>query len=213
LDSDDTWDPEKLQVIATHLSADVDVVFHRLRLKDPPSLSTLLIAPWSWHRRSVGFGFAGSNPLEHFARVGNTVAMSGTAVRRASLQNAGGFDEEIERNDDYDMWVRLAASGARFKFLNRALGTYANGDDRVSTRPRLGILARRRMRMKHEKFFTPQLWEMVLARFEYLDAVESLHSADPEAETTTSRIKLRSRPRYWLALMYRRVLARALGSR
>jgi glycosyltransferase involved in cell wall biosynthesis len=213
LDSDDTWHPEKLQVLATQLHEDVDVIFHPLKFRNQPTLATLVFAPWSWRRRSVGSDFGGRSPLEHFALVGNTIAMSGTAVRRTSLANAGGFDESIERNDDYDMWVRLAASGARFKFLGRELGTYANGDDRVSTQPRLGILARRRMRMKHEKFFPPQLWEMVLARFEYLDAVESLHSADPHAEVTSSRMRMRSQPRYWLALKYRRLLARALRPR
>lgn len=196
-------------VLATHLHADVDVVFHRLRLKDRPSLSTLLTAPWAWRRRSVGSGFGGNEPIEHFARVGNNIPMSGTTARRNNLQNAGGFDEEIARNDDYDMWVRLAASGARFKFIDLVLGTYANGEHRVSTRPSLGILARRRMRVKHEQFFPPHLWKMVLARFEYLDAVETLQSADPEAAATIRHMKVPSRPRYWLALMYRRLSARA----
>jgi glycosyltransferase involved in cell wall biosynthesis len=213
LDSDDTWDPEKLEALLTQLREDVDLVFHPLKLRNQPTLATLAFAPWSWRRRAVGSDFCGRKPIDHFAIVGNTIAMSGTAVRRTSLVNAGGFDEEIERNDDYDMWVRLAAAGARFKFLDRALGTYANGDDRVSTRPRLGILARRRMRLKHKEFFTLALWEQVLARFAYLDAVESMHSNEPEVEATAGQLTLWAYPRYWLALKYRRAVAKALKRR
>jgi glycosyltransferase involved in cell wall biosynthesis len=40
-------------------------------------------------------------------------SIGGTLIRTRTLQNAGGFDEEIWGADDYDLWLRLARDGCR----------------------------------------------------------------------------------------------------
>jgi len=43
-------------------------------------------------------------------------------VRRAALLNAGLFDEEFRRAEDFDLWIRLARAGVKADFQKAALG-------------------------------------------------------------------------------------------
>lgn len=47
----------------------------------------------------------------------NPLAVCSAVVPRALVQAAGGFDGALRCLEDYDLWVRLAASGARFRSL------------------------------------------------------------------------------------------------
>jgi len=39
----------------------------------------------------------------------NFVGMSGVAIRRSVLRDAGGFDESLDSSEDFDLWLRVAA--------------------------------------------------------------------------------------------------------
>jgi hypothetical protein len=45
--------------------------------------------------------------------VGNTQAHGSMVVRRDAVVGAGGYDETIERGQDYDLWVRMTRRGMR----------------------------------------------------------------------------------------------------
>jgi hypothetical protein len=45
--------------------------------------------------------------------IGNTQAHGSMVVRRDAVVDAGGYDEAIERGQDYDLWVRMIARGMR----------------------------------------------------------------------------------------------------
>jgi GT2 family glycosyltransferase len=44
----------------------------------------------------------------------NPILLSSTAVRRSLLVEVGGFAEDLPQAEDWDLWLRLAARGARF---------------------------------------------------------------------------------------------------
>lgn len=45
-------------------------------------------------------------------------------VRRACIAAAGGFDEALSTNEDWDLWLRVATGGARFALVRRQLAIY-----------------------------------------------------------------------------------------
>ena len=45
--------------------------------------------------------------------LGNPIAHGSMVLRRSAVRAAGGYDESIERGQDYALWVRMAAKGKR----------------------------------------------------------------------------------------------------
>lgn len=50
---------------------------------------------------------------------GNFLAINSPLIRREAMERAGGFDPAFSRYEDWDFFLRLALSGARFAFLDR----------------------------------------------------------------------------------------------
>lgn len=74
---------------------------------------------------------------------GNAVWTSTAIVRRHAYFACGGSDP-LNRfgTDDYELWLALAASGARFRFVDRVLASYRVHEDqasRLEARMREGI--------------------------------------------------------------------------
>jgi glycosyltransferase involved in cell wall biosynthesis len=117
LDSDDWWTHDKLVRCAQHFD-EADFIYHRLRIVTTgcrPSLS-----------RHIGTWQVGRPVLQHMLIDGNPVATSSVVVRRALLEEIGGFDErrEIVAAEDYDAWLRIAKLTERFRFVHASLGYY-----------------------------------------------------------------------------------------
>ena len=73
----------------------------------------------------------------------NFLTTSTVLVRRALLQQVGGFDEEMRISEDYDLWLRLARI-TRFVFVDRPLAfylhpstTFGDLDERLDARLRI----------------------------------------------------------------------------
>lgn len=47
-----------------------------------------------------------------------------TIVRRSVLVDVGLYDESLTRQEDYDMWLRIARAGYQFRSMNQKLGVY-----------------------------------------------------------------------------------------
>ncbi len=52
--------------------------------------------------------------------------------RRRVYDAIGGFDESMRCNEDYDLWLRAAAAGFRFRRNDEPLGRYRRRDDSLS---------------------------------------------------------------------------------
>jgi glycosyltransferase involved in cell wall biosynthesis len=118
LDADDLWDPEKL---ATCLGAsrDADFIYHPLRTH---RFFDGRIAPVGMlHQQDIAV-----DPASWLLANGPMPLTSGVMARTEALRRHGGFDEatDLIAAEDYDLWLRLAQGGARFRFVEALLGSY-----------------------------------------------------------------------------------------
>jgi glycosyltransferase involved in cell wall biosynthesis len=144
LDSDDWWKPTRMAAIKRHLDDDVDVVYHRLQITHAPKSGASTPAD-----EPLGLPIRYDDALVHMLRFGNPLPTSATTVRVALMREIEGFDDrrELASVEDFDAWLRLAARGARFRFVPETLGYYWVGDDNISA-------------------FTPRQYERQRALFE-----------------------------------------------
>lgn len=115
LDSDDLWDCRKLEICLAATGDTVDVVSHPERfLKDDKIVQQT--QPATPSRAS----------FEGLLLEGNCLSPSAILVRRTLLDRAGGYceDRDIITAEDHDLWLRLAALGARMVHLPQALADY-----------------------------------------------------------------------------------------
>jgi len=118
LDSDDSWFPAFLasQISLLRTDPTLDLVYSDLLL----------------------FGdsrFAGKNFMQVHPSKGSTtfesvlvedcqIPTSGVVARRQALLDAGLFDEQFVRCEDYDLWLRLAHRGGRIAYHCNVLGRH-----------------------------------------------------------------------------------------
>jgi glycosyltransferase involved in cell wall biosynthesis len=115
LDADDEWCPHHLGRQAGVLGKEDGpaLVYANRRLIGDGPLSGLLFmdaAPST-----------GEATLEALLSQRCTILTSSVVVERSVLFAAGLFDETLRRGQDFDMWVRLAAAGARFSSTTEPL--------------------------------------------------------------------------------------------
>ena len=118
LDSDDIWLPDHLASQMELLASDpaLDMVYsNALLLGDPKRREFMEVCP---SKGTVSFE---ALILEHCQ-----VSASTVVARKSTLLNAGLFDENLMRCDDYDLWVRVAFHGAKIGY-NRKVQAQLNG--------------------------------------------------------------------------------------
>jgi glycosyltransferase involved in cell wall biosynthesis len=74
----------------------------------------------------------GEVTFEKLVRDECNVITSGVLARRQVLLDVGLFDEELRRAQDYDLWLRLAKSGARLGYQRKVLLRYRIHSDSLS---------------------------------------------------------------------------------
>lgn len=95
LDDDDSYRVDALKVLSTYLEdSEAEACYGDYMIGGKPG--------WS-----VDFN---ANILQKM----NYIAMCVVMVRRGSLLNVGGFDESVPKFKDWNLWLRLQKSGARF---------------------------------------------------------------------------------------------------
>lgn len=117
LDADDAWRPNKLKSQCPHmLRAEIDVVFSHV--VEPLERDTPL--------QELTF----DDLWRH-----NYVGLSTSVVRREALERIGGFDEDrgVLGIEDYNLWLRMAARGARFAFVEEELVEYTPAPGNLSS--------------------------------------------------------------------------------
>ena len=55
-----------------------------------------------------------------------------TTVRRAVLENVGGFDEDLDSSEDYDLWLRIVAAGHEAVWVAGRQAMYRKHPDQMS---------------------------------------------------------------------------------
>lgn len=128
LDADDLWYPEKLEKVYAVIAADgsVDAVSH--------------------HEYSVASGSPVKRLLKHGPYVpdfyrrmllqGNRCSTSAMSVRKSFLDRHSlrfNTASNYVIVEDFDLWLRMARAGAKFRFLDDVLGEYVLEADNMSS--------------------------------------------------------------------------------
>jgi glycosyltransferase involved in cell wall biosynthesis len=134
IDHDDVWAADKLarQIEAMDRTG-ADLVFTAYRRVGPDGPGEEVhLGDWSPRREDV------------LARlfVGCCITPSTVLVRREVFDDLGGFDESLPLGCDWDMWLRITASGRRIEYLDEVLVEYAwHGANMSADRRRTGAAA------------------------------------------------------------------------
>lgn len=114
LDADDMFLPHKLAILNTYLREheQIGLVAGGIYVVDEQGaiLSERVQRPASLKLPELVFG--------------NTLPVSGILLRRDWLSRVGDFDETLRACEDWDMWLRLAAAGCDFAWVERAVVAY-----------------------------------------------------------------------------------------
>lgn len=126
LDSDDLWQPEKLERQWTDLQAQANP--HRWSHTEEIWIRNgRRVNPMKKHQKPSGWVFEESLKL-------CCVSPSSVLIERSFFEAQGGFDESLPACEDYALWLRLAAQ-APIHFLDEPLTIKHGGhDDQLSRR-------------------------------------------------------------------------------
>lgn len=119
LDSDDIWYPRRLEELMKIAQLeDADIICN----------DEMRIDLITGTKKALIHGRHSNNFYVDLIRRGNCLSPSGSIVSRKFLSDSNILFSE--RNDfvtveDYDFWINLARSGAKFKFLHKILGEYS----------------------------------------------------------------------------------------
>lgn len=114
LDSDDKWEPQKLEEQLQIMNAGADLSYHSLRRFGN---ARGVFRAWSLSRKQ---------PLEHLLAEGNPITTSSAMMRIELAKALGGFPEgnELLAAEDYALWLRVAHSGFKIVKCPGILGSY-----------------------------------------------------------------------------------------
>jgi len=116
LDQDDLWDRDKLEVQMSHVGADDDIIHSSARVVDAAGA----VIKGSMRRPPVEICDSLAAYLESLP-----VCMCTAVVRREALLSVGGFDPANRfGTDDCQLWLTLAATRHKFRYIDKILASY-----------------------------------------------------------------------------------------
>jgi glycosyltransferase involved in cell wall biosynthesis len=126
LDSDDCWRPSYLE--------------EQMRLMEGPPRRDLVysnaqrVGPLGgrWPTCMDASPSHGSVNFNSLIREQCTVLTSFTVARRQAILDAGLFDPDFKRSEDFDLWLRMAHQGAAMDYQKTVLGTHALSEEGLS---------------------------------------------------------------------------------
>lgn len=121
-DSDDWWEPNKLDVSLKH-GRNVDFIFHKLKINYEKE---------NVKRGVIGNDFRGE-AFEHLLEIRNPIPLSSVLVKREIVEKIK-FDEskDLAAIEDYDLWLRIFKMKINYIFINDVLGYYSIDQDNIS---------------------------------------------------------------------------------
>jgi teichuronic acid biosynthesis glycosyltransferase TuaG len=144
LDSDDNWYPNKLEKCIDHAMHGATLVCHG-EMWINSDLST----------REVMYGPVSRADYQSLLFRGNCISTSTTFIETELLRSVNGFDEsaEIITAEDYDLWMRLAATQPTTVFIPEILGEFHRLSNSASSAVLRNLSSEKAVLRKH---FTEQ---------------------------------------------------------
>jgi len=135
LDDDDEWHPNRIEFLLKAYSDDFACITSDVRLVYPKRT-----VKWS-KEKVITF-----NDLLYSNRVGNQVL-----VKKERLTAVGGFDENLEAAQDYDLWLRLSEAYGPIKNINKPLQSiYLDHEAEQITNPKSQLAGYLNFYKKHK---------------------------------------------------------------
>lgn len=153
LDSDDWWEPKKLQKSVEALEAGADLVYHDLYIiQDGKDLVK--------SRRKMLTQKLSSPVFDNLLLNGNVINCSSVVVRRNLMEKIGGFseDRQLIAAEDYDAWLRLARHTERFVRIKDCLGYYSWGGDNLSSNEKTETCVNRILNLYADEIHSIPRW-------------------------------------------------------
>jgi glycosyltransferase involved in cell wall biosynthesis len=132
LDADDVWLPDRLERCVTRLEQEPEVglvTTDAFLIEDGVRTERHCYGD----RRVYPFPGPDDDQLEVIA-MRNFLFVS-VVFRRELVDRFGGFDESLERAEDYELWARLLLTGTSAAYVPEALGYYRRRSDSLSASP------------------------------------------------------------------------------
>jgi glycosyltransferase involved in cell wall biosynthesis len=115
LDADDLWEPDYLEsVLPCFDDPAVGLAYTNAFLIGHPEGQDTYIADASVH------------PMDTFPKLAeqNPIPSTTATIRTDAVRAAGGYAEWLPLAEDYYLWMKLAAAGWRFAYVDRRLASY-----------------------------------------------------------------------------------------
>ena len=116
LDADDIWEPDHLEAACSAFASGADVCFSGVTFIDPAD------------RPIPGSAEPSPEELAHMAaamfRYNFVQCTSTLCLRRSWIARVGDFDTALSHGEDLDLWLRLLAAGAVFRYTGRCSCRY-----------------------------------------------------------------------------------------
>jgi len=128
LDADDSWEPNHLDVLVELLERFEEAAVAFSLVKYVGGRSGV------WEPKHF---IAADRPVEAFSQClrNNLVPQMSAVVRRSALLEVGGYDENMRRSQDYDLWLRLSRNH-RFVRSSKVTASYRSHPAQASVRYR-----------------------------------------------------------------------------
>ena len=128
LDSDDLWDPKKLELAVNAFSSGADLSYHTMRMigaNQPPA---------RFLREVIRSRRLGRRITRDLLLKGNALINSSVVVSKAVLDVVGPLDESPDMigAEDYNLWLRISIETNSFHRIPGTLGSYRLHDSSVS---------------------------------------------------------------------------------
>jgi glycosyltransferase involved in cell wall biosynthesis len=115
LDSDDAWEPDYVSsVLPAFDEPSVGLVYTNATIVEHPERHDTYIFDSSPH------------PMDRFPKIAeqNPIPLLTATARVKAVRGAGGWASWLRTTQDYYLWLRLAAKGWRFAYVDRRLARY-----------------------------------------------------------------------------------------
>ena len=124
LDSDDTWQENKLQRCMSEFENGADVVCHGENWISDSSVA-----------RAIFYGPAEKATYRNLLFRGNCISTSATLVNKEVLEQLSGFSENPNfiTAEDYELWMRISLATTNFVFIHEILGEFRRHGESASS--------------------------------------------------------------------------------
>jgi len=124
LDSDDWYIENRLEYLSELDLSNTDIIYHNLNVIREDKVTSI----------TTSRNLSKIEPYYDLLFNLNAVPTTSTCIRANFLLANEGFNtnKAIIGLEDFDLWIRLAKNGARFKYIPVVLGCYAYGDDNLT---------------------------------------------------------------------------------